>query len=162
MPLTHWTLYFPTLGSRLARRRLAHFGKGAEIRPHVYLVATDRISLGERVVLRPNTTLMAENAHISIGNGTLVGGNVHFYVANHRFDDPEVPIIDQGHYPARDIVVEEDAWIGANVTVLSGVRIGRHAVIAAGSVVTRDVPSFTVWAGVPARQIKTIGGEAND
>lgn len=162
MPLTHWMLYFPTLGTRLARSRLRHFGEGAEIRPHVYLVETDSISLGDRVVLRPNTTLMAtKDARIIIGDRTLIGGNVHFYVANHRFEDPTIPIIDSGHHPGRDIIVEEDVWIGANATVLSGVRIGRHAVIAAGSVVTRDVPALTVWAGVPARQIKTIGSAAD-
>ena len=55
MPLTHWMLYFPSLAARLGRRRLLHFGPGAQIRPHVYMVETRSIHLGARVVLRPNT-----------------------------------------------------------------------------------------------------------
>ena len=54
------------------------------------------------------------------------------------------------------IIVEDDAWIGANATILAGVRIGKAAVIGAGAVVTRDIPSGTVWAGVPARQLRSL------
>lgn len=56
----------------------------------------------------------------------------------------------------QEIIVEDDAWIGANATILGGVRIGKAAVIGAGAVVTRDIPSETVWAGVPARQLRSL------
>ena len=79
-----------------------------------------------------------------------------FFVADHKFEDPSVTIVSQGHHPSRDIVVDDDVWIGANVTVLRGVHIGRHAVIAAGSVVGSDVDSYSVYAGMPARKIKDI------
>lgn len=65
-------------------------------------------------------------------------------------------IADQGHSLAEDLVIEDDVWIGANAIILPGVRIGRHSVIAAGSVVTQSVEPFSVYAGVPARKIKDI------
>lgn len=54
----------------------------------------------------------------------------------------------------KDVVVEEDVWLGVNVTLLSGVTVGRGAIVAAGSVVTKDVPPYSVVGGVPARFIK--------
>jgi acetyltransferase-like isoleucine patch superfamily enzyme len=61
-------------------------------------------------------------------------------------------------YPKIDkpIIIEENVWIGANTTILPGVRIGKFSIIAAGAVVTKDVPSFTIVAGVPARTIKKL------
>jgi acetyltransferase-like isoleucine patch superfamily enzyme len=52
-----------------------------------------------------------------------------------------------------EIVLEDDVWLGANVVVLKGVRIGRGAIVAAGAVVTRSVPGFEIWGGVPARRL---------
>jgi acetyltransferase-like isoleucine patch superfamily enzyme len=56
----------------------------------------------------------------------------------------------------KPVVISDDVWIGANATITPGVTIGRHSVVAAGSVVTHDVPPYTIVAGVPARIIKTI------
>lgn len=157
MPLTHWMLYFPGLGAILAKRKLSRFGERSEIRPHSYLVCTESIEIGNNVVIRPNCMLMAtEDGRIVIGNDVLIGSNVHFYVADHRFEDREMTIVSQGHKPSRDIVIEDDVWIGGNVTILRGVRVGRHSVIAAGSVVTRSVESNSIYAGVPARKLKSI------
>ena len=65
-------------------------------------------------------------------------------------------IVAQGHHPSRDIIVDDNVWIGANVTILRGVRIGTHSVIAAGSVVTHSVDAYSVYGGVPARKIRDI------
>lgn len=157
IPLTHWMLHFPGLARWLAERKLARFGAGSSLRPLCSLVRTDRIEIGERVAIRPQTILMASDfASIIIGNDVLIGCGVHFYSANHAFDRPDVKIADQGYSPSEDIVVENDVWIGANAIILPGVRIGRHSVVAAGSVVTRSVEPFSVHAGVPARKIKNI------
>jgi acetyltransferase-like isoleucine patch superfamily enzyme len=76
---------------------------------------------------------------------------------NHVFDDPDRPFIDQG-ITAEGIYVEDDAWLGSNAVITDGVRIGKGAVVAAGAVVTKDVPPHTVVGGVPARVIRTIDG----
>lgn len=157
MPLTHWMLQFPKLGRWLAKRKLASFGEGSSLRPHCYLVRTDRIKIGAHVVIRPQTVLMANDiARIVIGDNVLIGSGAHFYSADHRFDRRDVPISAQGHSPAEDLVVEDDVWIGANVILLAGVRVGRHSVIAAGSVVTKSIEPFSLYAGVPARKIRDL------
>jgi acetyltransferase-like isoleucine patch superfamily enzyme len=157
IPLTHWMLYFPGLARSLALRKLGRFGKDSELRPFSYLVETRHIEIGDRVVIRPQTVLMANGvSRIIIGNDVLIGSGVHIYVNNHRFDNRDVKIADQGYFPSEDVVVEDDVWIGANAILLPGVRIGRHSVVAAGSVVTRPVEPFSVYAGVPARKIKSI------
>ncbi|MGE9292474.1 MAG: acyltransferase [Puniceicoccales bacterium] len=157
VPLTHWKLYFPAAAERLAHKKLARFGKGSSIRPHSYLVETQHIEIGERVVIRPHTMLMADDqARIIIGDDVLIGAGVHMYVNNHRYDRADTLIAEQGYYPSEDVVVEDDVWIGANAILLPGVRVGRHSVIAAGSVVTKSVPPYTVFGGVPARKLKDI------
>lgn len=88
---------------------------------------------------------------ISIGEGTLVGHNVVLATLNHEMD----PRHRKDLHPA-PIVIGKHVWIGANATVTPGVTIGDDAVVAAGAVVTRDVPACTVVGGVPARVIKTI------
>lgn len=157
MPLTHWLLYFPDLGAWLAKRKFRRFGTNSQLRPHCYAVRTDCIDIGERVVIRPNTILMASDvASICIGNDVLIGSGVHIYSSNHRFDSRDCPIALQGHSPSNDLIIEDDVWIGANAILLPGVRIGKHSVIAAGSVVTRSVEPYTLNGGIPARKIRSI------
>lgn len=157
IPLTHWMLHFPELGRWLALRKMSKFGNESVIRPFSYLIETHHIEIGDRVVIRPNTMLMADkHARIFIGNDVLIGAGVHVYVNNHRFDQVGIPIALQGYYSSKDVIIEDNVWIGANSIILAGVRVGTHSVIAAGSVVTGPVESFAVYAGVPARKIKGI------
>ncbi len=157
MPLTHWMLHFPTSGRRLARWKLRSFGEGSSLRPHSILVRTDRIDIGKRVVIRPYTIIMADDlANICIGDDVLIGSGVHLYSSNHRFDQRDTPIASQGYSPSEDLVIENDVWIGANAIILPGVRVGQHSVIGAGSVVSKSIEPYSVYAGVPARKIKDL------
>lgn len=150
-------LQFPGLGRRLAERKFRSFGEDSSLRPNCYAVRTDCIDIGERVVIRPQTILMANDfASIRIGSDVLIGSGAHFYAANHCFDRRDQLIADQGHSATGDLVIEDDVWIGANALIMPGVRIGKHSVIAAGSVVTKSVEPNTLYAGVPARKIKDI------
>ena len=74
---------------------------------------------------------------------------------NHNFADTTKRIDEQG-ISTKPVVIGDDVWIGANAVILPGVTIGRHCVVAAGAVVTKDVPDNTVVAGVPAKVIKTL------
>ena len=161
VPLTHWMLHFPGLATRLARRKLLRFGDGSELRPNCYLVETKSISIGNKVVIRPNSMLMASPlAPITIGNDVLIGAGVHMIAANHRFDDADTKISEQGHeFSKGGITIESDVWIGANAMVLAGVTVGTHSVIGAASVVTRDVPAYSMVAGIPAKVIRNLGSD---
>ena len=84
-------------------------------------------------------------------NVTIITGD-HKYVAGRYIDsitdEEKDAIYDQ------DVIIERDVWVGANVTILKGVHVGESAIIAAGAVVTKDVPAYTIVGGVPARVIK--------
>ena len=92
---------------------------------------------------------------LEIGDDTFTGQYVTFHPENHRFDDPGQLMRLQG-VTRKGIKVGRNCWIGAKVTILDGVTIGDHCVIAAGAVVTKDVPANSVAAGVPAKVIKSL------
>jgi acetyltransferase-like isoleucine patch superfamily enzyme len=93
------------------------------------------------------------NGGIRIGDNVLIATQCVLISANHSFDDITKPISSQGETRA-PIIIENDCWLGAGVKVLMGVRIGKGSVIGAGSVVTHDVPPYSVVVGVPGRIIK--------
>lgn len=94
------------------------------------------------------------NPGVSVGRYSMLGPDVQIVGNDHIFDRPGVPVIFSGRPVFRQTTVGKDVWIGAGATVLCGVNIGDGAVVAAGAVVTRDVDSFTVVGGVPARLIR--------
>jgi acetyltransferase-like isoleucine patch superfamily enzyme len=111
-----------------------------------------RIRLGRRVYLSRGVTVGAVGL-VEIGDYALVGPGCYITDADHRFSDPVVPVPDQGMTSKGPTILEDNVWLGANVVVTSGVRIGRHSVIAANSVVTKGIPEFSLAAGVPARAV---------
>lgn len=157
MPFTHWMLHYKSTMMRVCKKKFLSFGEGSDFRAGAYAVYCSQISIGTNVVIRPNTVLMADDyAKIYIENDVMIGMGVHFYVNNHKFDNIDIPISEQGYYPSEDVVVKDGAWIGANAIILPGVTIGRNAVIGAGSVVTKSIPDYCVAVGNPARVIKNI------
>jgi acetyltransferase-like isoleucine patch superfamily enzyme len=160
VPTTHWRLYFNSTMSALCTEKFAKFGKGAEFRPGAYAVVCSKISLGDRVVIRPGCMLFADPREggngITIENDVMLGSGVHIYVSNHRFDDTQRPIIDQGHLDSRPVTIKAGSWVGANCVILPGVTIGENAVVGASSVVTRDIPPRTLAVGNPAKVIKHL------
>ncbi len=111
-----------------------------------------KIDIGKYVFINRNTTFSTPHG-IKIGNFVMIGPNSLFASVHHRFDDHKKPMFFQKPV-IKPIIIEDDVWISANVTVLGSVRIGRGSVIAAGAVVTRDVKPFSIVGGVPAKHIK--------
>ncbi|WP_223534919.1 acyltransferase [Pseudomonas sp. GL-B-16] len=91
---------------------------------------------------------------VSLGAYTMLGPSVKIIGNDHVFDIPGTPVIFSGRPEFKETCIGRDVWIGANVIVLSGTTIGDGAIVAAGSIVTKDVKAFTVVAGVPAKLIK--------
>jgi acetyltransferase-like isoleucine patch superfamily enzyme len=161
IPYTHWRLHFKSTMLKLCKEKFRNFDDSAEFRPGAYAICCSKISLGKRVVVRPTSMLFADpregGAGITIEDDVMMGSGVHIYVNNHRFDSPDIPIIDQGHYVSEPVVLQKGCWLGANVIVLPGVTIGENSVVGAGSLVTRSIPACHLAAGNPARIIKNIG-----
>lgn len=187
----HWLLrrlvQLPNYIARRARRlwyaqRLQGLGPGADLGPHLLVLGADRIrvganfscwrlctlaaaggrlEIGDRVSLNANVYLNACGGHITIGSDVLIGPNVVMRATDHIFTDPARPIREQGH-TAGNIAIEDDVWLGSNVTIVGGVRIGRGSVVAAGAVVTRDVEPGSIVGGVPARLLKKRGSEVSE
>jgi len=112
------------------------------------------IVIGDRVSFNTNVYVNAcDNGKIVLGNDVSVGPNVVIRASDHVTSEMDLPMRDQGH-TGGEIIIEDNVWIGANVTIVGGVRIQQGAVVAAGGVVTRDVEPNTIVGGVPARKIK--------
>ena len=166
------------IGIRVRRlfwmRRFRAAGPGLYIERGVVLDGTENIRLGNDVMLFRDSGLYAVNASCTIGNRCALGihsiidasegGEIYLgneviiatgcvlRAANHRYGNLEKAIRDQGHDPGK-IVIGNDVWLGANAVILPNVTIGDRAIIAAGAVVSRDVPPWAIAGGVPARII---------
>jgi acetyltransferase-like isoleucine patch superfamily enzyme len=134
------------------------------------------ITIGNDVIFGRNTTLSCKGGRISIGNNTNIGINTAIYSGSnvtigsnallaascyifgdgaHRSDRTDIPIIQQGQEESLGIVIEDGAWLGAGVTILDGVTIGRDSIIGAGAVVTNSIPPFSIALGMPAKVVKS-------
>ena len=92
---------------------------------------------------------------VCIGNHVNLAQGITVTALNHYFADSNRKIDEQG-ISTKPVVIGDDVWIGANAVILPGVTIGRHVVVAAGAVVTKDVPDYSLVAGVPAKEIKKL------
>lgn len=91
---------------------------------------------------------------VSIGKYTMLAQNVQIIGSDHNYDNPEIPIIFSGRPEMKETNIGEDVWIGANAIIFTGVTIGNGTIIAAGSIVTNDIPPYVIAGGVPAKIIK--------
>lgn len=92
---------------------------------------------------------------VTIGNHVNLAQGITITALNHNFEDSELRIDQQG-VTTKEVVLEDDIWVGANAVILPGVTIGKHSVVAAGAIVTKDVPPHSLVAGVPAKVIRQI------
>nr|WP_319398253.1 acyltransferase [uncultured Carboxylicivirga sp.] len=155
-------------------------GKGALIRKRVRMdvLPNNSFYLGDKSTIEDFCTINNGVGRIIIGNETRIGigsvligpiqignyvrlaQNVVVSALNHNYEDITRPISEQG-INTNEIYIGDETWIGANAVILPGLFIGKHCIIAAGSVVTKNVPSYSVVAGNPAKIIKTYESETN-
>ncbi len=98
---------------------------------------------------------------ITIGNHVIFAQNVVVSALNHEYRDVTIPIHEQ-KILTKPVIIEDECWIAANVVIVAGVIIGKHSVIAAGSVVTKSIPPYSVAVGNPARVIKKYDFNINE
>ena len=145
-------------------------GKKATIRRSVRLdlLPNHECRVGEKSIIETNSLINNTVGHVKIGQGSIVGINniiigpvsignnvllaQHIVLSglNHNYLDISVPPVKQG-VSTKEIIIEDDVWIGANSTITAGVTIGKHSIIGAGSVVTKNIPPYSVAVGSPAK-----------
>lgn len=116
--------------------------------------STASIYIGNGTWLNNNATIIADKSAIHIGNDVLIGHN--FFVSDSDFHGLEVENRSNGHYDVAPVNIEDNVFIGANVTVLKGVTIGHGSVIASGAIVSSNIPENVLAGGVPAKIIKNL------
>ncbi len=142
-----------------------------------------RLEIGAHVLFEPDAWItMPPPAQVRIGTGTLINIGVMVAAlelveigeycmfangcvvsdANHRYDDPRKPVPWQGFTSKGPTRIGDNVWCGANVVITSGVTVGERCVIGANSVVTSDIPPFSIAAGAPAKVIRTITYDATN
>jgi len=139
------------------------------------LVFGDKVTIGSYAIIRPTNLYGGEagvglkvgnnssigpyayigcSGYIEIGDNVMMSPRVSIYSENHNFSETTIPMIEQG--VTRSFVkIEDDCWLAANSVILAGVTVGKGSVVAAGSIVTKDVPPYSIVAGNPARIIKS-------
>ena len=114
--------------------------------------AVGDVMIGDHTRIGLHNTIIGP---VEIGSHVNLAQGITVTALNHNFDDTEKRIDEQG-VSTNPVTIEDDVWVGANAVILPGVTIGNHCVVAAGAVVTKDVPPHSLVAGVPAKVIKQI------
>jgi acetyltransferase-like isoleucine patch superfamily enzyme len=131
------------------------------LEPGVWITIADegRVRIGEGTFLNKNVMVAAQEL-VEIGDHCMFANGCFVTDANHRFDDPQKPVTWQGFTTKGPTRIGDNVWCGANVVVTSGVTIGERCVIGANSVVTTDLPAYSIAAGAPAKVLRQVEYEA--
>jgi len=127
-----------------------------KIHPTVMIRQPWNVTIGNHCSINHNNIFQAgyKYGKITLGDHVLTAANCMFIAYSHAYDSLDEPIKEQGYYDA-PIVIEDDVWLGHGVTVMAGVKIGKGSIIGAGAVVNKDIPPYSIAAGVPAKVIKS-------
>ncbi|MCA0436904.1 MAG: acyltransferase [Austwickia sp.] len=136
----------------LVSRMIDEAGANVNIECGAWFGSGKGIRLGDRSDLGVDCLVMGS---VTIGSDVMMGPRCVFISYDHNFSDVSRPMNHQGLVEDRPVVVEDDVWFGAGCIVLAGVRIGRGAIVAAGSVVTKDVAPYSIVGGNPAAVIRS-------
>lgn len=135
----------------LAKRMLRKCGKNVTIENQCYIGSGKKIEIGDYSGIGQRSYLQG---NITIGKYVMMAPDVVILTENHNFHDTSKLIRFQGCQKEKPVIIEDDVWIGIRAIILPGVRIGKGSVVGAGSVVTKEVESYSIVAGNPAKLIR--------
>lgn len=129
---------------------LVEFGVNNKVDSHVYIANGTDVEIGSYCQINHGSRLV----NLKIGDHVMIAPEVVFLFQTHRTDRIDIPMIDQGTISYPKTVVHSDVWIGQRAIIMPGLEIGQGSIVGAGSVVTKNVPPYSVVAGCPAKVIK--------
>lgn len=162
----HWELMrrgafarWPLQGNVLEALREGRLevGEGVLFEPNVWITAPGRarVRIGAGTFLNQGV-MVASHEMVEIGEHCMLANGCFVSDAAHRYNDPDRPVPWQGFTSKGPTRIGANCWLGAHVVVTSGVSIGERCVVGAGSVVTHDIPPFSIAAGAPARVLRSV------
>ena len=137
--------YYKHFRAILAKQFIRHCGENVNIEPHSYFSV--ELSIGDNSGIGQNSILYGK---VTIGNNVMMGEQCIIYTRNHSTSRTDIPMMLQGFDKSKPVIIGDDVWIGGRVTILPGVNVGDGSILAAGAVVVKDVPPYTMVAGNPA------------
>ncbi|MCL4352880.1 MAG: acyltransferase [Patescibacteria group bacterium] len=146
------TPYFIHKTVIISDRNFLHVGKSAEIWEYVIIRSFSKVTIGSFSQIGPFSVFFSGDG-IFIGDNVMIGPHCVLAAGNHNYKQLKAPMRFGGGISKGPIIVEDGVWIGANCTITDGVTIGHDSVVAANSVVTRNVKPFDIVAGIPAKKI---------
>ena len=154
-----WEYIRDILMSKWYKSQMKECGTNVSLHPStsVYF-GLNNLSLGNNVSIPRYAHIFCTDAPLTIGNNVIFGPAPTIVTGDHRIDVIGKPIfLSYDKLPENDIpvIIEDDVWVGANVTILKGVTIGRGSVVAAGSVINKSTPPYSISGGIPAKTIKS-------
>lgn len=144
-------------GSFISREELGSLGSNTQLELPICIYYPKTVFIAENAKLRSNATILnTPNENVIIKKFAAIAVNC-MIITNSHVSTVGIPhfLLGPSHINDKsgDVIIEEDVWIGANVTILAGVNVGRGAIVAAGSIITKNVPPYSVVAGIPAKVI---------
>lgn len=142
---------FERIRRRICRGIFRRAGVGINIEKGAYFGEGSQIEIGDHSGIGVDCHVVGP---VRIGNDVMMATGVIVLTQHHRFDRLDVPMRLQGYHPPEPVTIGDDVWLGARAIIMPGVSIGRGAIVAAGAVVTHDVPAYAIVGGVPARVLR--------
>jgi len=136
---------------KLARHIFKSTGKNITLEDGAYFGKGDRITIGDNSGIGTKCQLYGK---ITIGKDVLMAPEVIILTRNHKHNKTDVPMRIQGFEDEKEVIIEDDVWIGTRAIIMPGVRIGKGSIVGAGSVVTKNVEPYSIVGGVPAKELK--------
>ncbi len=136
---------------RVCKSLFEKCGKNVNIESKAYFGSGRDISIGDNSGIGVNAFI---SGSVSIGRNVMMGNDVMIIGTSHEFSRTDIPMMEQGFQPDRQIKIGDDVWIGSRAIILSGVSIGSGVIIGAGAVVTNDIPGWAVAVGNPAKVVR--------
>lgn len=147
-------VFFEFIRQLIWKKLFKKFGENSFVRSKALILNYKNISVGSNCLIGPDSILNGTDK-ITLGDYFLSGPGIIIYTSDHGLDNQGIPF-SLLETTVAEVVVGTNVYLGAHVIILKGVHIGDNVVIAAGSVVTKDIPSNEMWGGVPAKKIKNI------